>query len=67
MEEGVAQVKFAGMGDDGEVSGDGDSECETTRAMVLSHNRKGKKSGGFQSMGNIITWSCIDVAMYSSF
>ena len=52
MEEGVAQVRFPGMGEAEEGSGDGeDSECEATKAMVISQNRKGKKSGGFQSMG----------------
>lgn len=57
MEEGLAQVKFPGMGEDsgeGEGSEDGDSEFEATRAMVAKQNRKGKKSGGFQSMGE---WS----------
>jgi hypothetical protein len=57
MEEGIAQVKFPGMGEvgaglrDGDVDGD---EGEATRALVVSHNRKGKKSGGFQSMGKSI-------------
>lgn len=55
MEEGIAQVKFPGMGEVGveeeEGSGDDEDECEATRAMVVSQNRKGKKSGGFQSMG----------------
>lgn len=53
----MASVSFPGMGEaevgeeEGEVSGGEDSECEETRAMVASQNRKGKKSGGFQSMG----------------
>lgn len=29
----------------------GSESCEETRKMVLKQNRKGKKSGGFQSMG----------------
>lgn len=53
MEEGIALAKFPGMGEagKGEDSDDGNSECEATRAMVAKQNRKGKKSGGFQSMG----------------
>ena len=56
MEESVAAVCFPGMGEvEGEEAGGGsggeESECEATRAMVASQNRKGKKSGGFQSMG----------------
>ena len=56
MEESLASVSFPGMGEvevgEGEGgSGGEDSECEETRAMVASQNRKGKKSGGFQSMG----------------
>ncbi len=53
MEEAVASVCFPGMGEVevGEGSGDEESESEATRAMVASQNRKGKKSGGFQSMG----------------
>lgn len=57
MEEGVAQVKFPGMGEvgAGKESGTDEDEGEATRAMVVSQNRKGKKSGGFQSMGK---WTC---------
>lgn len=47
----MALVKFPGMGEGEEGSEDGDSEREATRAMVVCQNRKGKKSGGFQSMG----------------
>lgn len=51
MEEGVAQVKFSGMGEVGAGKESDEDEGEATRAMVVSQNRKGKKSGGFQSMG----------------
>ena len=52
MEEEIALAKFPGMGEVQEVGEEGgESDCEATRAMVAKHNRKGKKSGGFQSMG----------------
>lgn len=59
MEASVAQAKFpeemeAGGEEGGaemECSGDEESETEATRAMVTSQNKKRKKSGGFQSMG----------------
>lgn len=50
LEKGVASVKFSGIEAGTSSEGDG-SECEATRAMVVSQNRKKKKSGGFQSMG----------------
>lgn len=53
MEEGIALAKFSGMGEEsgGEDSDAEASEGEATRARVTEQNRKGKKSGGFQSMG----------------
>lgn len=56
MEEAVAQVKFPGMGEveGGQDSGSDGDEGEATRAMVTSQNRKGRKSGGFQSMGELV-------------
>lgn len=47
----MAQVKFPGMGEAEDEDSSGAEESEVTKAMVASHNRKGKKSGGFQSMG----------------
>ena len=55
MEESVALTKFptalGAGGGEMECSGDEESETEATRAMVASQNKKRKKSGGFQSMG----------------
>lgn len=47
----MAQVKFPGMGEAEEEENSGAEESEIAKAMIASHNRKGKKSGGFQSMG----------------
>ena len=58
MESELAQVKFPGMGEEGAGADDDEgSECEATKAMVASQNRKGRKSGGFQSMGER-TFAC---------
>ena len=67
MEETLVKLKFPGMGrgigvEVRDGTGDGtveshieeSSESEITRAMVANHNRKGKKSGGFQSMGQCV-------------
>ena len=56
MESEVARVRFSGMGEEGASADEGEgSECESTKAMVASQNRKGKKSGGFQSMGERVS------------
>ena len=56
----MARVKFTGIGAGGgdedsasepERSGDEEEEVRETRRLVAQQNRKGKKSGGFQSMG----------------
>ena len=64
MEASIAAVSFPGMGEAGREEEGGDSggegsEYEATRAMVASHNRKGKKSGGFQSMGMKLLWGVV--------
>ena len=53
LEAAVARTKFPSFSAEQEKESleNEDSECETTRAMVARQNRKGKKSGGFQSMG----------------
>ncbi len=57
MEKAVARVKFEGLdgGDETSASEVESSESEEeereVRELVMKHNRKGKKSGGFQSMG----------------
>lgn len=63
MEKCLASVDFSEFGHDksldrGVVIDDNDSgseSCEETRKMVLKQNRKGKKSGGFQSMGKCVS------------
>lgn len=49
MEAALAKVKFSGL-EDGESDDASDEEMET-RALVTERNKKAKKSGGFQSMG----------------
>lgn len=49
METALAKVRFSGL-EDGESHGASDEEKET-RTLVTERNKKGKKSGGFQSMG----------------
>lgn len=72
MEKSVARVRFEdlddcngessaseaepGRGVEENSSGEEESDQET-RKMVARQNRKGKKSGGFQSMGIIATYS----------
>lgn len=66
MEKSVAKVRFEGLdnGDgessasEAELSGredawseDEEGSGDETRRMIAQQNRKGKKSGGFQSMG----------------
>ena len=51
MEAALAKVKFSGL--DGESDDASDEEMETTRALVTERKKKGKKSGGFQSMGEL--------------
>ena len=66
MEKAVARVRFENVDDGGEessaseaelseradVSSDEEEESrDEARKMVAQQNRKGKKSGGFQSMG----------------
>ncbi len=66
MEKCLASVDFSEFGhgkslDGGVVIDDNDSgaeSCEETRKMVLKQNRKGKKSGGFQSMGKLLISVC---------
>ena len=60
MEKALAKVRFGDLdaGGDGETSASefedsGSEEERETRHMVTQRNRKGKKSGGFQSMGEI--------------
>ncbi len=63
MEKCLTSVDFSEFGHDksldrGVVIDDNDSgseSCEETRKMVLKQNRKGKKSGGFQSMGKCVS------------
>ena len=66
MEKCLASVDFSEFGHDKSLDGgvvidDNDSgaeSCEETRKMVLKQNRKGKKSGGFQSMGKLLISVC---------
>lgn len=61
MERALARVKFTGLGtgadDEDAVSepersgGEEEEEERETRKLVAQQNRKGRKSGGFQSMG----------------
>lgn len=61
MEKTIAKLSFTDYTDDysaeendtdnGEEGADSDVGTEETRMMVAKQNRKGKKSGGFQSMG----------------
>ncbi len=60
MEKAVARVRFEGLDDEGETSASeagssgGEEETGEARELVMRQNRKGKKSGGFQSMGKAI-------------
>lgn len=58
MELSVARAKFpATLGEEEDCvdcSGGEENETEATRAMVARHNKKRKKSGGFQSMGECV-------------
>ena len=47
--------------EEGELSGD------ETRRMITQQNRKGKKSGGFQSMGTHTHSHTIYIYIYTSF
>ncbi len=71
MEEEVSRAQFPGMGEaeGGEGFADEDSEGEDTKAMVVRQNRKGKKSGGFQSMGKLQKCVCriLSVALLLGF
>ena len=59
MERAVAKVTFEGIEAGGDTSASeteaggssGSEEERETRLMVTRQNKKGKKSGGFQSMG----------------
>ena len=57
MENAVARVRFEGVEDEeegareGELSDGDEQEWKLARQLVAQQNRKGKKSGGFQSMG----------------
>lgn len=59
MESALARVKFTGIsaggGDEDAVSelegSEEEEEERETRKLVAQQNRKGRKSGGFQSMG----------------
>ena len=58
MEKSLASVSFSEFeneeeADRAEESDTGSESSQETRKMVLKQNRKGKKSGGFQSMGKI--------------
>ena len=44
--------------EEGDSSGEED-EAEDIRQMVLQQNRKKKKSGGFQSMGELVSYRLI--------
>lgn len=71
MERALTRVKFEGleeedsegtsaseMGSEGEVSeGEEEEERREARLLVSQQNRKGKKSGGFQSMGEELSLS----------
>lgn len=62
MEEAIARVKFPAV--EGTGGKDEEDEQEVTRAMVARQNRKGKKSGGFQSMGRPV---CLSLAKPCSY
>lgn len=49
MEAALAKVKFNGL--EADESDNASDEEKETRALVTERNKKGKKSGGFQSMG----------------
>ena len=51
MEAALAKVKFSGLETD--ESGNASDEEKETRTLVTERNKKGKKSGGFQSMGKL--------------
>lgn len=64
MEKALARVRFEGLGEEdgegtsasemgsnGEDSEEEEEERREARLLVTQQNRKGKKSGGFQSMG----------------
>lgn len=66
MEKALAKVKFEGLDAGGDTSASefeeegnsGSEEERETRLLVTKQNRKGKKSGGFQSMGALaIFWN----------
>ena len=46
--------------EEGDSSGEED-EAEDIRQMVIQQNRKKKKSGGFQSMGELVSYSLISL------
>lgn len=80
MENAVARVRFEDFGGaDGESSASetelcaGASDCsdeedeeDATRKMVARQNRKGKRSGGFQSMGMADLVSPLPQCTYTS-
>lgn len=53
MEKAIAELNAKEFSEDqsGASSDEDDVGSEETRLMVARQNRKGKKSGGFQSMG----------------
>ena len=60
MEKALARIKFEGLDSREETSasdlegyGSEEEEERQTRQLVVQQNRKGKKSGGFQSMGKV--------------
>ena len=66
MERSLTKVSFSGFEhgcDSVGLEGSGEEEddldsSEETRKMVVKRNRKGKKSGGFQSMGMYLMCFC---------
>ena len=54
MEKAIAKLSFTDFSAekvDSEEDAASDVDAVETRMMVIKQNRKGKKSGGFQSMG----------------
>ena len=50
-ENSASEAELSGNVNDWSDDGEGEMSGDETRRMVTQQNRKGKKSGGFQSMG----------------
>ena len=80
MERSLTKVSFSGFEhgcDSVGLEGSGEEEddldsSEETRKMVVKRNRKGKKSGGFQSMGmyfilsTVVRYHCTQTGHYNT-